>query len=411
MNNKKNSKKSKNFISNSDTLGIFEGLDIAINFSILPFMAFFYFDFLDYKTAILLTLSIICISFLVRFFLPFIGFSLQKIIRYTKKPFFFILIFSLYFSQILVLNTEFFLYLNILIFILTRIAVGFFFSTNNILFLNFFNGEQNDFYKIKYFLMIIIGIFLGLFFSSIVNEIYSNNQLNEWAWKVTYLPLIIFIPIIYIFNKSNFRSYGSVSSIEMLSSRMNFSLVIRFFLRNLIIVMPLIFLFLFCFNDWLPGTVYPENMFFSEIKLVHIIFLFIICIFSNLVFQLIGKNRSFLYFSVFSILISLSLFFYSDNKSSYSINSIHFFISFISAFSISLFFYEISNIKNKIALNSINVFYSLNFIYLCIFLLLPITVYFLLYFILKYNIIYLLTAFIFMISLTSSIYFKKKDNN
>ena len=182
----------------------------------------------------------------------------------------------------------------------------------------------------------------------------------------------------------------------------------KIFFRNFPIIIPLILILLFCFKSWLPGTVNPENMFFSEIKLIHIIFLTITSIFSNLIFQLVGKNKSNQYFCYFVLLLSLIFFFTSGNKSTYSINILHFFISFISAISISLFFYEISSFKEKIKSNLDSLTFILNLTFLMISILIPLTVYFLIYFILEYNIIYLLIALVYMISLFSNLYFRKK---
>lgn len=404
---KKNSSEKKNatFLSKNDVMGILEGLDISINYSIIPFLAFYFFRHLELKFSIIITLSILCLSFGSRIIIKLFRLNIQKLLLITRSKFFFLFLFVTYSLPVITLTNDSFFYINLIILIFSRITFGVFIAANNALVLNLVSHKYFDFFNLKYFISILFGIFIGLTFFNIINQTYSNFELNMWAWKILYFPILLFIIFIYFLN---INSKEQLAENESSGPSISKKLTMKIFFRNFPIIIPLIFILLFCFKSWLPGTVNPENMFFSEIKLIHIIFLTIISIFSNLIFQLVGKNKSNQYFSYFVLFLSLIFFFTSGNKSTYSINILHFFISFISAISISLFFYEINFFKEKIKSNLDSLIFILNLTFLMISVLIPLTVYFLIYFILEYNIIYLLIAFIYMTSLLSNLYFRKK---
>ena len=55
-------------------------------------------------------------------------------------------------------------------------------------------------YKIKYLLLILIGMVIGSFLYLFVDDFFSNNQLNEWAWKVAYILLLFDHKDLHIFS-------------------------------------------------------------------------------------------------------------------------------------------------------------------------------------------------------------------
>ena len=402
---KKINKEKRKTFSNNDLLGIFEGLDISINFSLLPFIAFHFFKTFEIQLAIILTLCIMCLSFFVRVFVPIFVSNINQIVLLTRKKTFYSLLFLSYLLPTITISNDVFFHINILLLIFGRVIIGIFISVNNSFILNLITNKNNDYNSLKYFLTILLGVFIGLLLTNLANQLFSNLDLNLWAWKILYIPILFFIILFYFIY--NYTSFFSVKD-NHLDSELNKLVAFKIFLRNIPILIPLMFIFIFCFFNWLPGTVNPENMFFSEIKLAHMIFLFMISVFSSLIFQLIGKFKSYQYFSYFVLFLSITFFFLSKNSSTYSINILHFFISVISAISISLFLYELSSFKDKIHLNLINILSVLGLLFFSVSIFLPVTVYFLIYFIFKYNIMYLIIALIFMISLLSNFYFKRR---
>ena len=56
--------------------------------------------------------------------------------------------------------------------------------------------KDEDSYFIKYSLTIIVGMVLANFLYLFIDDFFSNNQLNEWAWKVTYIILFLITALI-----------------------------------------------------------------------------------------------------------------------------------------------------------------------------------------------------------------------
>ena len=56
--------------------------------------------------------------------------------------------------------------------------------------------KDEDSYFIKYSLIIIVGMVLANFLYLFIDDFFSNNQLNEWAWKVTYVILFLITALI-----------------------------------------------------------------------------------------------------------------------------------------------------------------------------------------------------------------------
>ena len=136
-------------------------------------------------------------------------------------------------------------------------------------------------------------------------------------------------------------------------------------------------------------------MFFSQIKLVHIILFILLSIFSNFIFQLIGKDKVLSYFIFFGLITTLCIFFLNIKESSYSINFLHFFVAVISSLSISLFLNELNSLKKY---KVINFYLSINIPLFLISLLIPFVVYYLMFNVIIYNYIYLLISIMMIIS-------------
>ena len=50
--------------------------------------------------------------------------------------------------------------------------------------------EENNFF-IKYLILFILGMLIGSILFVFLNDIFSNSQMNSWAWKCFYFFLLI----------------------------------------------------------------------------------------------------------------------------------------------------------------------------------------------------------------------------
>ena len=195
-------KKSKNTfltINHRDFFPLFEGLDILINFSIITYLSNFLFPDLDLRLSIILTSSILFISFFSKFsslfFLKRFEIFFSKVIQ--KSDLFLV---GLYLIAILLPQVNNYFNFQVLVLIFTRFSIGIIYSLSNHVFLR--NLQDKTFslnHQIKFWVFFIFGMILGSILFSILNEIFSNEDLNNWAWKVSYAFLIFCILIKYIF--------------------------------------------------------------------------------------------------------------------------------------------------------------------------------------------------------------------
>ena len=82
--------------------------------------------------------------------------------------------------------------LSILVFMFSRFVVGnlFFLAKKNYLSGDQFKEENNFF--IKYLILFILGMLIGSILFVFLNDIFSNSQMNSWAWKCFYIFLLIY---------------------------------------------------------------------------------------------------------------------------------------------------------------------------------------------------------------------------
>ena len=89
--------------------------------------------------------------------------------------------------------------------------------------------------KIKYWLIFLTSFFVGSLFLLLINEIFSNVELNNWAWKITYvfLILITFIIILTSFKNISFEKIIDkdlfVNNFDLKYLSQNIHLLIPFF--------------------------------------------------------------------------------------------------------------------------------------------------------------------------------------
>ena len=78
--------------------------------------------------------------------------------------------------------------------LLSRFIVG------NCFALTYFSQSSYEFsvQKLKYWIIFLIGLIIGSIFI-FNNEIFSNSELNSWAWKVIYSFNLLLVFLLYIF--------------------------------------------------------------------------------------------------------------------------------------------------------------------------------------------------------------------
>ena len=378
----------------NDFSSVFNGIDLSIHLSFIPFLSYYFLPDSDSKISIVLMSAIVCLSLFVRVFSPLF----IKIIsspKLEKKNILIILMLS-YILPLVFPNENIFLNVNLILLIISRVIIGFVLSLNDNLFREIYEDNFSKFSNIKNFLLLSFGICIGLFISSILNQMFSNSQLNNGSWKVGSIILVSIFCIFYYFLnlRTNFKDL--VIDEDNFLSDFNKNFVFSYSLKYIFILLAYSFLFLFCLTSWLPGSVLSENMFVSQIQFIHIIFFILSSFFSNFIFQLIGKEKVLNYFIFFSLIITITLFFLNTKESSYSINFLHFFIAVLSSFSISLYLHELGILKKN---KTINFYLSINVPLFLISLLIPFLVYYLMFNVIIFNHIYLIISFIMILSL------------
>tara|TARA_B100001121_G_scaffold260216_1_gene239600 strand:+ start:124 stop:1326 length:1203 start_codon:yes stop_codon:yes gene_type:complete len=379
-----------------------EGLDIFLNFSIVTFLSIFFLAEYDNKYSLPIIIFTICLSFFSRiFFIPL----LKRFSYFIKKEKINCLYLLSSFYLIPVFLPSSFIVISFFIFIFCRFSLGILFSSVNFYYLNSGFDKNEGSYFIKYSLLTILGMVLGSFLYLFVDDLFSNNQLNEWAWKVTYLLLFLITAIISIILKFNNKPiYIVLNSIDSLDEQLSLRKVKKIFFENIHILISLLSFVFFSSNRWLPKFANPENMQFLEFNIVFIIVIFLITIFIFPLIKLVGKKRL-TNFLGFSIVIICFISFFFEYSSSYSIDLLKFFIALVSSFSICIFFLNTKNLKD---FGIINTYFIQNLYFLVLSIASPLLFYYFINNSISYNDVYLIIGMFFVVSLASTFYVKEK---
>ena len=383
-------------------ISFIEGLDLFLNFSIVTFLSIFFLAEFDDKYSLPLIIFIICLSFFSRIFvIPL----LKKLLYYTKNK----KINCLYFLSLAYLIPVFlpnnFLIVSLLIFVFCRFSIGILFSFIHLNYFNSLMDKDEDSYFIKYSLTIIVGMVLANFLYLFIDDFFSNNQLNEWAWKVTYVILFLITALISLVLKIKNKPFHiTISYNSSLDEQLSLKKVKKFFFANIYILIPLFSFIFFSANSWLPKFANPENMQFLEFNIVFMMVIFLISIFIFPLIKLIGRKRL-SNFVGFSIVIICFISFFFKYTSSYSIDLLKFFIALVSSFSLCIFFLNNKNLKD---FGVININIIQNLYYLVFSLISPLLFYYFINNSISYNVIYLTIGSFFVVSLVSTFYVKEK---
>ncbi len=371
-------------------------MDLYLSMSLATFLAIFFFENLETSFSLILITFIILINFFIRFFTPLFVKSVNEKIKKINPIF--LLCLSFFLPVILISD---FLSISLIIFIFSRILVGISFSLLSLNYLNsdLFKDDENFF--LKYLLIFILGLILGSFCFLIIDDIFSNQELNSWAWKIVYFYLSIFTLLFALFFKFkkysiNFQNFDFTSSLSL-------KRIIKKFIQNLFVLIPFLAFIIFSSSKWLPKFSNPENMQFLEFNIINIILIVMFSFFFYPLINLIGKVRS-KNFLVPSIMLISVISFFFEYSSSYSINLLKFFISLVSSFCLCMIYQTIRSLRD---LTSIDIFRLQNFIYLISSLLTPILFYYFINFSISYNVVYLLVGSLFLITFVFEKYGKK----
>ncbi len=385
-----------NFIS------FIEGLDLFLNFSIVTFLSIFFLVEYDNKYSLPLIIFIICLSFFSRIFLiPF----WKKVSHLVKKRKFNCLYFLTIIYLVPIFLPSSFAFFSLCIFILCRFCLGFLFSSINLNYLCSNLEKNEDSYFLKNSLFVIIGMVLGSFMYLFIDDLFSNNQLNTWAWKVIYILLFFITALLSIILKFKEKSiYVDLNLIDNFKEEFFLKKIRKFFFINIYVLIPLLSFIFFSSNQWLPKFADPENMQFLEFNTVFLMIIFLISIFIFPLIKLVGKKRLSNFLS-FSIVIVCSISFFFEYSSSYSIDLLKFFISLVSSFSLCIFFLNAKNIRDFGVLSAN---FIQNLYFLCLSIISPLLFYYFINNSISYNNIYLVIGLFFVVSLASTFYVKEK---
>ena len=379
-------------------LALFDGLDIFLNLSIITYLSIFFFQDLDNRISILIISFIILLSFFSR--CNFFCFIEKILFKFNKENF------NLYYAFSIFYFIPFFLIdsiglLSLFIFILCRFFIGnlFYLAKKNYLTSEEFKKENNFF--IKYVIIFICGMIIGSFVFTIFNDIFSNNDLNNWAWKCSYIFLLAVSIGFGFFLKYKIFLLNLKNNLQLSSSNKNFP----FFLKNICLIVPFYLFFIYSSENWLPRFSNPENMQVLDFGIINILLILLLTIFSFPLFSLIGNKKLNNFVSILVIFISIFAFAF-EYSSSYSIDFLKFYLSIISSFVICLNSLNSKQSNDKDVLNYLSL---LTLIFIILSLMTPLTFYFFINFSVSYNIIYLIIGILFLTSFLAGKYGERKN--
>ena len=395
--------KKGSFFSKYDFNSFFEGLDVAVLLNLSPFIALYIFEN-HYNTniSVLLTVSLILISYAIRIFCGFLYLNIKKI-KYGINENLLIIVILSYLILIIVPNS--FLILTLLLILFNRILVGYYNTVFSSPLIENNSRKLTKYFNLKLWLLFAGGIFIGIFVCKIINQAYSNLQLNNGLWKVGIIPIFVMLLLKYFFDRRdeflNINFNYNLKNLLNLKDFKNYS-------ENISIIIPLMVFTLFTMTSWLSNYVTPENKQLSQISHINIILIIIVFLSANFIFRLFKKTLPNLIVNISGLIIFFVLFFVSNNNSSYSIDLLHFTVSLFAGLSLSIFKLNIE-INNDSFGKKFS--FSLSFYLLIVSILIPVVIYYLLFSSVQYQNIYLLLFLVYLISFIGYFSSKNLKNN
>lgn len=390
---KKNNKYSLN---RNDFFPFLEGLDLFINLSLITYLCAFFLPSIELRKSIIILTIIVLFSIITKITL----FRVFEIIHSKlRNP---NLLIYLIFAYILViiLPKDLFIPLGIIAFSTSRIIIGSIFSAVNITYID--NVLTYQKMTTKYWIILFVGILFGSLLVMITNEIFSNSQLNLWAWKVPYFCYTTIL--IFLFFVTKGIALDNSKFISITNENIKKPIGIFNILENLHYLIPTLTIILFSTSIWLPKFSNPENMQFLQYDFLYLILSLIALIFISPLSKLIGYKGSIRFFYISSIITS-SICIFVEHTSSYSINFAKLFLSLLSSYSICLIILRYNEIK---ILNLSQKNLLLNFMNLISILIIPIIFYTFINITINYNILYSIITIIMITSYLAYFYGNKR---
>ena len=372
-------------------LPILDGLDIFLNLSIITFLSIFFLQDLDNRLSILITTFIVLISFFSR--ITKLCFIEKILLKFSYDNLNIYLTFSVIYLIPVFLVHNFNL-ISLSIFVICRFLIGNLFFLAKKEYLLSENFKKENYFFLKYLVVFMLGMLIGTFIFVFFNDIFSNSQMNNWAWKCFYIFLFLISLIFGFFVKHKVVLQNLKQFKELCQLPSNRSNNLSFFLKNICSIIPIYIFFIYSCENWLPRFSNPENMQLLDFGIINIFLIIILTLFSFPLFNLIGNKKLNKFMSILIIFISMFAFLF-EYSSSYSIDFLKFYVSIISSFLISLNILNMNQSNNK---NMIIYLNSLSLIYIILSILTPLSFYFFINISISYNIIYLIIGMFFLVS-------------
>ena len=389
---KKNNKSLK--FNLNDFFPILEGLDISINFSIVIFLSSFFLESLDTRFSSLVLCGLISLSFISRV----CDLKFSKIFNGTKLANYnvFIILFFIYLVPVClydILSEA----ITIGLFVLSRLFLGIFFALS---YRNLIVNNESSFINIaglKFWILLSFGISIGSFFYLLINEIYSNDFLNQGGWKILYFLTLLFIFFIYFWSKIILKK-NVTFNFDINTSN---SYTLKNLKNSFIMLIPIMSFLLFTLSNWFPKFSHPENLYFLSYNYLNFFITILILIFIYPLANLVGIKKSLMFLNVSIFIISFVLIF-PNHSSSYSIDFLKFFISVASSFAVCSFVLQLKYKKrnSELSISDLNLGLVLAAITF------PLIIYYSINFVINYSAIYIFLSIVYFINY---IFLFKKD--
>ena len=385
-------KKKSNF-SKNDIYPLIEGFDLFVNLSLVTYLCSYFLPEIELRKSILIISSFTLFSYFSKIFI----FRLCSILSKKIKKINICLHLSVGYLLIIIAPSGELSILSIILFLLSRIIVG------NCFALTYLSQNSHKFsvQKLKYWFFFLLGLLIGSIILFFVNEIFSNSELNSWAWKIIYLFNLLLVFLLYIFFlKHEFYVLDDINRLVVNYAK---SPKTSRLLEIIHLIIPFISFVLFATSEWLPKFSNPNNMQFLQYNFLYLFLTIMLTLFIIPLSNLIGKKQSANFFFLTPIFISLCCIFF-EHTSSYSINLAKLFLSLFSSFSICLLVIKFNNKSLEDELFKFDLF---NLITMTLILIIPMIFYAFLNFSISYNILYVVFTILMGTSYLFHIYGKR----
>ena len=242
----------------------------------------------------------------------------------------------------IIISKDFPFFLSIGIFIIFRILFGIYISLS---YRNILINEQKigtNILQLKYWILLFLGLAIGSLFYNLINEIYSNDFINNGGWKILYS---LFSKFYLKKNPTTILDFDDVQNIS--------------FVKNLrdsfILFIPILCFLMFSFSNWLPKFSNPDNLYFLSYGFLYLFLINLILFFITPLANIVGRKKSVIFFNLAILSITLICSFI-NHTSSYSIDFLKFFLSLASGFTICCFIlqHKINKTTQNSCISSLN---------------------------------------------------------